>query len=139
VSLIVLLEYSQSSTLTHITSINKSYLSFIIARSIISLGGLPPFTGFLPKLIIVQQLAHRSITLLLIPLLAGTFISLFFYIRVLLVSLVLSRVKQRYSAGAVLVNSTLLNFNLAGLLIPILCIIYMLSFKLYKLKTFKVF
>nr|DAZ91346.1 TPA_asm: ND2 [Gammarus chevreuxi] len=125
ISLISVLTQSQSSTLTHITTMNSSYLSFITAACALSLGGLPPFTGFLPKFMIAQQLVYSDFAILLAPLLTGTFISLFFYARVLLTSLVLASSSTSTSKTPSEVNSTLLNFNLVGLLLPSLCVIYL--------------
>nr|YP_006234455.1 NADH dehydrogenase subunit 2 [Gammarus duebeni]AER12201.1 NADH dehydrogenase subunit 2 [Gammarus duebeni] len=122
-TLVVLLSYSEMSTLTHVTTMNKSYFSFIVAVSILSLGGMPPFTGFLPKFMVTQQLMHTPEATLLLPLLAGTFISLFFYARVLLTCLVLSSYTQCNLHASSKTNSTLLNLNLVGLLLPGLCLL----------------
>lgn len=123
ISFISLINKTQSSDLNHITTINKSYQSFIIAASVLSLGGLPPFTGFLPKFLIVTQLRQRSQLILALPLLTGTFISLFFYARVLLTSLLLSRTASNSGLSFKRQTSGLLYFNIAGLLVPSACII----------------
>nr|YP_009686631.1 NADH dehydrogenase subunit 2 [Gammarus lacustris]QDS78450.1 NADH dehydrogenase subunit 2 [Gammarus lacustris] len=125
VSLIFLLSFTQSSTLTHITTMNKSYLFFVIAMSILSLGGLPPFTGFLPKFLTLQQLAFTSQAPILVPLLSGTFISLFFYIRVLLASLILSNSSPSSLTKFSSISAVYLNINVGGLLLPSLAMLFL--------------
>nr|DAZ91316.1 TPA_asm: ND2 [Echiuropus macronychus] len=122
-SVTVLLSYTHMSTLNHIANMNKSHLSLVVAASILSLGGLPPFTGFLGKFMVVQQMTVTPDSPLLIPLLASTYISLFFYTRILLTSLVLSSSTLSTTKSAKKTNSNLLAFNLVGLLLPALCMI----------------
>nr|UFJ44022.1 NADH dehydrogenase subunit 2 [Oligometra serripinna] len=57
---------------------NASTLSI----SILSLGGLPPLTGFINKLLSINTLIINNNILLTIPLIIGSLISLFFYLRI---------------------------------------------------------
>lgn len=139
ISLIYIFELLQISSLNHLISINKSYLSFITSASILSLAGLPPFTGFLPKFIALTQLINSEQAFILAPLLIGTFISLFFYVRLLLTNLLLTTHAPSTLHKTPKISYTLININLIGLLLPTLMIIFLLSFKLYKLKAFKAF
>nr|ARH53844.1 NADH dehydrogenase subunit 2 [Elodes minuta] len=64
-------------------SSNKSMLikfSFII--NFLSMGGLPPFLGFLPKLLIIQNLIFIGFKLMAFMMIMLTMITLFFYLRV---------------------------------------------------------
>nr|AMW68060.1 NADH dehydrogenase subunit 2 [Oliarces clara] len=56
-------------------------LKFILFCNFLSLGGLPPFTGFLPKWLIIQNLSFINpfLTFFMVTL---TLITLFFYIRI---------------------------------------------------------
>nr|URZ95395.1 NADH dehydrogenase subunit 2 [Gekko smithii] len=49
--------------------------------SLMSLGGLPPLTGFMPKWLIMSDLCHKHLTPLSMTLVAASLPSLFFYIR----------------------------------------------------------
>nr|QZH43595.1 NADH dehydrogenase subunit 2 [Coboldia fuscipes] len=60
---------------------NNSIVKFIIFMNLLSLGGLPPFLGFLPKWLIIQNLINTNQFLLLSIMLIFTLITLFFYIR----------------------------------------------------------
>lgn len=113
-------------------------ISLLRRCSLLSLGGLPPFAGFLPKYLMSLELIQRENLYLLLFLLFGTFFSLFFYTRVLLVNILINfgsniiyfeKEKSRY-----LINS----LNLFFLLTPGIFFVFLLNFKLYKLKTFKV-
>nr|QQQ88724.1 NADH dehydrogenase subunit 2 [Hyalella sp. 2015-x] len=78
-----------------IYSINQLMLTSIKVRifsgiSLLSLGGLPPFTGFLPKFMVTIMLLQNELYFIFFALLGGTFLSLFFYMRLVLVSVVLS-------------------------------------------------
>lgn len=81
----------------NITSISHSQfslnpflnLSFFI--SLLSFGGLPPFTGFLPKWFVITELSHFS-AILTIILIITRLLTLFFYLR-LCISSVLKKSK----------------------------------------------
>nr|WGL39509.1 NADH dehydrogenase subunit 2 [Limbodessus compactus] len=56
--------------------------NFLMSMNLLSLGGLPPFLGFLPKWIVIQNLSFNMfiITMFMIMM---TLITLFFYIRII--------------------------------------------------------
>nr|ACE60559.1 NADH dehydrogenase subunit 2 [Phortica speculum] len=60
---------------------NSKILKFTLFMNFLSLGGLPPFLGFLPKWIVIQQLSFNNQYFLLIILMISTLITLFFYLR----------------------------------------------------------
>nr|QOJ44799.1 NADH dehydrogenase subunit 2 [Ameerega hahneli] len=49
--------------------------------SLLSLSGLPPLTGFLPKWLIAQELIKQNLTLFAFLILLSTLLSLYFYLR----------------------------------------------------------
>jgi len=61
---------------------NRKILKFTLFINFLSLGGLPPFLGFLPKWIVIQQLTFCGQYFQLIILLISTLITLFFYLRI---------------------------------------------------------
>nr|ARH54052.1 NADH dehydrogenase subunit 2 [Agabus uliginosus] len=68
----------------------KSYLiKFSMMINLLSLGGLPPFLGFLPKWMIIQNLSMNYMTLLLFMIMM-TLITLFFYLRIAYSSMMIS-------------------------------------------------
>nr|QBF00288.1 NADH dehydrogenase subunit 2 [Stegana convergens] len=60
---------------------NSKTLKFILFMNFLSLGGLPPFLGFLPKWLIIQQLSFQNQYFLLTILVMSALITLFFYLR----------------------------------------------------------
>nr|YP_002265601.1 NADH dehydrogenase subunit 2 [Trachypachus holmbergi]ACF35134.1 NADH dehydrogenase subunit 2 [Trachypachus holmbergi] len=69
---------------------NKNLLiKFSMLLNMLSLGGLPPFLGFLPKWMIIQYLSTNYIYLILFMIMM-TLITLFFYLRIAYSSLILS-------------------------------------------------
>nr|DAZ91198.1 TPA_asm: ND2 [Echinogammarus berilloni] len=109
---------AQMTTLARLMAGGKNYLSMLTAISLASLAGLPPFTGFLPKFLVTQELSGSPLALLLFPLLSGTLISLFFYTRVALTTLVLSNSSLSWAPSKLKISSSLLAVHLLGLLAP---------------------
>nr|WRK67351.1 NADH dehydrogenase subunit 2 [Barbibucca biremis] len=75
---------------------NEPILKFLMFCNFLSLGGLPPFTGFLPKWIIIQNLAINNMFLVSM-MVTFTLLTLFFYVRI------------TYSAFTI--NSSLMSWN----------------------------
>nr|YP_010472523.1 NADH dehydrogenase subunit 2 [Harpalus griseus]UVG42147.1 NADH dehydrogenase subunit 2 [Harpalus griseus] len=72
------------------TFMNKNLLiKFMLLMNLLSLGGLPPFLGFLPKWMIIQYLSNNYMYLLSFMIMM-TLITLFFYMRISYTSLILS-------------------------------------------------
>nr|YP_011004702.1 NADH dehydrogenase subunit 2 [Perinereis wilsoni]WPT28342.1 NADH dehydrogenase subunit 2 [Perinereis wilsoni] len=60
--------------------INMSPMTFYMMMIVIfSLGGLPPFLGFIPKWMIINELASQFMLTLMLTLIAGSLINLFYY------------------------------------------------------------
>lgn len=58
-------------------------IKFSIIISILSLGGLPPFLGFLPKWLVIQGLSTHYSFFILLFIVIITLITLYFYIRII--------------------------------------------------------
>nr|QBF00236.1 NADH dehydrogenase subunit 2 [Stegana prigenti]QBF00237.1 NADH dehydrogenase subunit 2 [Stegana prigenti] len=61
---------------------NSKILKFYFFLNFLSLGGLPPFLGFLPKWLVIQHLSSTNQYFLLLILMMTTLITLFFYLRI---------------------------------------------------------
>nr|QID48530.1 NADH dehydrogenase subunit 2 [Celes skalozubovi] len=70
--------------------LNQIYLSensmteikFLVMLSLLSLGGLPPTLGFLPKWLIIQLLIDNNMTTMMFLMVTFTTITLFYYMRI---------------------------------------------------------
>nr|AID22242.1 NADH dehydrogenase subunit 2 [Pseudostegana silvana] len=61
---------------------NSKTMKFLLFMNFLSLGGLPPFLGFLPKWLVIQQLVINNNLFLLFISILSTLITLFFYLRI---------------------------------------------------------
>ena len=75
-----------------ISPILKIFLIF----NFLSLGGLPPFLGFLPKWIIIELLINRNQYFLLWFIIIISLITLFFYLRIRISSFLLNSFSQKW-------------------------------------------
>nr|YP_008378879.1 NADH dehydrogenase subunit 2 [Avahi laniger]AGM47373.1 NADH dehydrogenase subunit 2 [Avahi laniger] len=74
--------YKSTTTLTLSTLWNKNpTITLMILISLLSLGGLPPLTGFLPKWMIVQELTKNNNILLATVMVMMALLNLYFYMR----------------------------------------------------------
>nr|YP_004021878.1 NADH dehydrogenase subunit 2 [Exorista sorbillans]ADO85309.1 NADH dehydrogenase subunit 2 [Exorista sorbillans] len=56
-------------------------MKFFLFFNLLSLGGLPPFLGFFPKLMVIQEMTNNNQLMLLTFMVLMTLITLYFYIR----------------------------------------------------------
>nr|QRW36228.1 NADH dehydrogenase subunit 2 [Deronectes angusi] len=76
---------------------NNNYLTkFLMNINLLSLGGLPPFLGFLPKWLIIQNLSFNNFMLISFMIFM-TLITLFFYIRISYSSLMISNNEMKFN------------------------------------------
>nr|AAP94401.1 NADH dehydrogenase subunit II [Anolis cybotes]ABV24357.1 NADH dehydrogenase subunit 2 [Anolis cybotes] len=66
---------------TSTTWTNSPYLTILMMLALLSLGGLPPLTGFIPKWLILEQLTTQNLTTLALFMTMAALLSLFFYLR----------------------------------------------------------
>nr|AXI98818.1 NADH dehydrogenase subunit 2 [Pseudoniphargus triasi] len=121
-SLIFTLYKSEIFSINDLLLKNKIYLSLLISVSIMSMGGLPPFSGFIPKFIIMQSLILNNLLFILMFLLLSTFISLFFYSRMFL-SILLLKTSLNSCAYQCNFKMTVIFINFSALFFPSLFII----------------
>lgn len=64
---------------------------------LLSLGGLPPFIGFLPKWLVFQQVCGTGCFICLVVLFLGGVLTLYYYIRIAVVGLLLRAPTVKWS------------------------------------------
>nr|UEK25898.1 NADH dehydrogenase subunit 2 [Thalamita sima] len=126
-SVVILLHSTQSYSMSDVLNQNKKSMIFnlLIPMNLLSLGGLPPFLGFVPKWIMIQLLSSKMMVFSLLILLFSSLITLYFYLRlftpmVLLSFSSLSLTLKTYPAfpmSSILILSSFV--NLFGILCPI--------------------
>nr|QOV08562.1 NADH dehydrogenase subunit 2 [Lygodactylus capensis] len=75
-------------TATDLSSAHSSHptLTMTLMLLVLSLGGLPPLTGFMPKWLILNELVSQNLTLLATLLALASLPSLYFYLRITFVT-----------------------------------------------------
>nr|UGS80477.1 NADH dehydrogenase subunit 2 [Nepiomorpha sp. NespEL] len=106
----------------NINTFNQTFSmdSFSLAISLLSLGGLPPFLGFLPKWMIIQTMIMNSHLFLTIILMMTTLITLYYYIRLMLKPILMSSSLQKWSSlnsNNSILNSMFVLMSCSGLIV----------------------
>nr|ALO77270.1 NADH deshydrogenase subunit 2 [Habrodera capensis] len=81
-------------------------VKFSMMLNLLSLGGLPPFLGFFPKWMIIQQLSSKYSLIVLIMILA-TLITLFFYMRIAYTSIIINHNQTNFMINQNIEMSTM--------------------------------
>nr|YP_009863726.1 NADH dehydrogenase subunit 2 [Bottapotamon lingchuanense]QKE31057.1 NADH dehydrogenase subunit 2 [Bottapotamon lingchuanense] len=129
-SIMILFYILQTFTLSDLMKSNQTnpIHSLIIPLNFLSLGGLPPFTGFIPKWMLIQFLINSKLFLPLIFLLSSALITLYFYLRITIFFFLLTnptmiinmKLNMTYSFSMKL----LLFFNLFMFLLPLMFLFF---------------
>nr|URH16489.1 NADH dehydrogenase subunit 2 [Neotermes castaneus] len=65
-----------------ITANSKTTISFMLFTALLSLGGLPPFIGFLPKWIVIQtMITNNLMTFIMTTMVVMSLVTLYYYLR----------------------------------------------------------
>nr|WRV01086.1 NADH dehydrogenase subunit 2 [Palaemon australis] len=120
-SLVVLFNYNQTFHIKHLTNISSStFNKVMIFLALFSLGGLPPFLGFLPKMSVIKELADQNLLLWAAILTMSALITLFYYVRISLTNLTLSPPKTNSDLGYLNYKPIMVAFvNLLPLIFPL--------------------
>nr|YP_009433270.1 NADH dehydrogenase subunit 2 [Carcinocoris binghami]AGO28039.1 NADH dehydrogenase subunit 2 [Carcinocoris binghami] len=89
--LTIMFKFYSSNFLNQMNFYNLSFMeSTAISISLLSLGGLPPFIGFLPKWMVIQNMILSNSFFILLIMILTTLITLFFYMRMVMTSFMIS-------------------------------------------------
>nr|YP_010693217.1 NADH dehydrogenase subunit 2 [Bactrocera fulvicauda]WCB99009.1 NADH dehydrogenase subunit 2 [Bactrocera fulvicauda] len=83
---------------------NSKILKFILFLNLLSLGGLPPFIGFLPKWLVIQLLVLKSQYMLMTIMTVMTLITLFFYLRLCFAAFMLNYYENNWAIDMTINN-----------------------------------
>jgi NADH-ubiquinone oxidoreductase chain 2 len=76
---------------------NNTVIKFILFLSLLSLGGLPPFLGFLPKWLIIESLVNINLLFLITIIVCLTLITLYYYTRICYAAFLLNHNENSWS------------------------------------------
>nr|AVW86151.1 NADH dehydrogenase subunit 2 [Panthalis oerstedi] len=112
--MIAIWSISSSSPLTLSLTASSSLITTHITLLILSLGGIPPFLGFLPKWLTIQAIVPMSLSTAII-LILGSILNLLYYLNLLFIlfvkrqpTLLLPTLSPKYPHILPILNSTLL-------------------------------
>lgn len=71
-------------------NIKINYIKFLLFFNILSIGGLPPFLGFFPKIVVIQELINFDYFLIIFIIINFSLIILFYYFRLIFSSFLLN-------------------------------------------------
>lgn len=86
---------------------NFPIIKFFLIISLLSLGGLPPFLGFLPKWLVIQNIAINNIIFTVIIIVCLTLLTLYYYMRICYSAFMLNYWEINWNY-----NQNYLNFNI---------------------------
>ena len=104
---------------------NNSYHFILIIINLLSLGGLPPLVGFVPKWLLIQLIINYYLIIPILILLFSSLITLYFYLRIINPMLLLLNPIIRFNlkSNTFIFNfyfsSFIISFNILGLLLPV--------------------
>nr|YP_009271102.1 NADH dehydrogenase subunit 2 [Velarifictorus hemelytrus]ANU83242.1 NADH dehydrogenase subunit 2 [Velarifictorus hemelytrus] len=111
-STIILLLNNMSSQ--HLNQIPLSWklpiTKFILSINLMSMGGLPPFLGFLPKWIIIQNSFYSNMQIPILLMILCTLITLFYYIRMMMTSFMINNIQLKWNQSSKMYNFYLISF-----------------------------
>nr|YP_010564896.1 NADH dehydrogenase subunit 2 [Pallenopsis patagonica]UZA61351.1 NADH dehydrogenase subunit 2 [Pallenopsis patagonica] len=83
--------------------------NFMMNLNILSLAGLPPFSGFMMKWFIIELMMKKNLIIMSIIMISSSIISLYFYSRMMMLSMMMSHLKSKWYKYKNTDNNTLLS------------------------------
>uniref|UniRef100_UPI0030E2EC08 NADH dehydrogenase subunit 2 n=1 Tax=Ocypode rotundata TaxID=1844313 RepID=UPI0030E2EC08 len=116
----------QAFSLSSLIKSNQNKISYaiLISFNFLSLSGIPPFTGFIPKWLLIQVMMDLNLFVPLFFLLSSSLITLYFYLRIMIPLFVMVNpvlnFNMKFQSISLLSVSTVTktSFNFVGLFLP---------------------
>uniref|UniRef100_UPI0030DF851D NADH dehydrogenase subunit 2 n=1 Tax=Austruca iranica TaxID=578236 RepID=UPI0030DF851D len=121
----------QTFTISSLIKSNPTTYLFplLISFNFFSLSGLPPFTGFVPKWMLIQVMLNQALYVPLFFLLLSALITLYFYLRIIIPFIVILNPMMSFNKTLKSVGTTSpsvmisTSFNFLGILFPVYSIL----------------
>nr|YP_010868375.1 NADH dehydrogenase subunit 2 [Caridina pseudogracilirostris]WGU19661.1 NADH dehydrogenase subunit 2 [Caridina pseudogracilirostris] len=116
-SVMLIMHHYQIFHLNQLYSYNiySKPIGLMLFLSLLSMGGLPPLTGFFPKWLIIQQFVFSGSLIWMSILLMSALLTLFFYLRIAVSSMMFASPKMKTSTTSsppsILLSASLINFS----------------------------
>nr|YP_010046006.1 NADH dehydrogenase subunit 2 [Nasimyia megacephala]QPG86052.1 NADH dehydrogenase subunit 2 [Nasimyia megacephala] len=111
-AVILLFNYFKLSQLNQLFSMfsNSNILKFSFFINLLSMGGLPPFFGFFPKWMVIQNLLLTHQMFMTFLLISSSLITLFFYLRICYSAFMIGTTEMNWNYFSQF-NKTLINYT----------------------------
>nr|QXU76329.1 NADH dehydrogenase subunit 2 [Choroterpes yixingensis] len=93
----IFMNYNISHNLQMYNLNQNKNMSLMLFCNLLSLGGLPPFLGFLPKWMVIQLLVNNGFIMLALLMVSFTLFALFFYARIAYPSFMMSHSEMKWN------------------------------------------
>lgn len=123
-SVVLLFYFQQAFYINQLINQNNLPVNIkvIVFISLLSLRGLPPFSGFFPKWVVIQELSINKLYLPLVILIISALITLYFYLRISIGFFLLSspklKIRVKYTLAQSYFTPAFVFFNSLGLILP---------------------
>nr|AML26568.1 NADH dehydrogenase subunit 2 [Staphylinidae sp. BMNH 1274705] len=75
---------------------NNSIFKLLFSMNLLSLGGMPPFIGFMPKWLVIQSLINNKMLMMTLIMMMITLITLFYYTRIMFSMMLINKNQLNY-------------------------------------------
>nr|YP_010998218.1 NADH dehydrogenase subunit 2 [Penthetria simplicipes]WPM86375.1 NADH dehydrogenase subunit 2 [Penthetria simplicipes] len=75
----------------------NNIIKFMLMINLLSLGGLPPFLGFIPKWLVIQYMIMNNYYFIIFMMMMTTLITLFFYLRISFSTFMLNQQEKKWN------------------------------------------
>nr|YP_007026817.1 NADH dehydrogenase subunit 2 [Metacrangonyx dominicanus]CCI69355.1 NADH dehydrogenase subunit 2 [Metacrangonyx dominicanus] len=116
-SVLFMFKYLNMSNLNHMFMKLSFVISLSVGVSLLSMGGMPPLSGFIPKFILLSEFILMFNYFMFFVLLTSVFVSLFFYSRIFILNFIFLNYKNTFLKNKNVGVSVSLYVNLMGVLV----------------------
>nr|WGO58094.1 NADH dehydrogenase subunit 2 [Rhabdoblatta saussurei] len=108
---------------TYLINENSKIMKFLLFSSLLSLGGLPPFLGFLPKWIIIQFMMINWSATIISMMVVFSLITLYYYLRIAYSAFIILNIepswnnKNNFNPSIMIMSLIMMTFSMLGLMI----------------------
>nr|URX54409.1 NADH dehydrogenase subunit 2 [Rugitermes aridus] len=105
------------------TSKSKAAIKLMMFTTLLSLSGLPPFIGFLPKWVVIQVLIMNNLSFIMTTMVLASLMTLYYYLRVCYSSFIILHEEMKWSLWTykenktVVYSITLSSMSMMGLIV----------------------
>nr|UGN61784.1 NADH dehydrogenase subunit 2 [Cryptocercus convexus] len=99
ITIVVIIKPFNTSFINQTLLMNKemNMMKFMMFTTLLSIGGLPPFMGFLPKWIIIQMMIINNMNVIMTTMVVMSLLTLYFYLRISYSSFMLLHIEPKWN------------------------------------------